>query len=454
MAMTTPTSDTSAASRPRKLLLLLLAIPLVFLMAPIALMLIASPVVAVWVGLYSLLGLALPDEIDSLIPLGPLGDVFGGLLGPLLNALVLGATIVIATSQGRHARAELKAATDRFQTEQKQNADDAKFGRANGVVAWIAETQRDRAGKSHLGVIVTNSSGSLVRNLDIVVTLKSPSLANELELRNRETVVPPGSWFLQLDRERAERDEAAENVDGGWPAPVPVDASGHFRVTLPAGDNGGGDDGVYTLRVHPPEQDEDGSPLPYYEVHEMQFELAGEGWKRDKNGTLSLKEREEEWNRRFAAFAAAPKPPVQGPKQVHHKNPIVQERIRRLAAVMAGRQADEMLQNRRYPLSEPFKRAGLTELRVTTGGQAISFYSDPGQANNKGVIWFAGRGADEVIPTTLVFTGAWASGTPATSLNPLRKELQPYSEQPEELARVLVERIDGYRKVTEARFTG
>ena len=106
------------------------------------------------------------DGVAWPLQTGPVGDTFGGLLGPILNAAVLAATVFLAVSW----------------QPRKEERD-----RAANIVGWIAETEG-----GHLGVVVANTSGSVASMVDVVVQRSG----DDTPLIDREATVPPGLWFI------------------------------------------------------------------------------------------------------------------------------------------------------------------------------------------------------------------------------------------------------------------
>lgn len=369
---------------------------------------------------------------------GPIGDTFGGLLGPILSTAALGATIAIAFAEGR-----------RIDRERNEREDADKESHANGLVAWIAETPRNNpSDTSHLGVVVTNGTGSLVRDVDLVVKVTLSGSRGERRMRNREKVVPPGTWFLQLDRGVADEDAQPEDVNGGWPAPVPVDAGGQLRVWLPSVK--GGDLTEYALRVHPPEVDDRGEVQPYFELDELRFALGGQRWRRETGDTLSRfrEGSDQEWNERrwnleFEEHAKVWRPLVKAPRQARPANPVTQERIRRIAAALVGKTPEAIVPDERYPLVPELRKTGLLKLRVSRLQQSIFFYNTEVD-NDPHVLWLGGSGRTEEIPQFLQFDGAWKGSSRQKRLSELKDLLVPLSGEPEQLAQKFRKSIGEY----------
>lgn len=190
---------------------------------------------------------------------GPVGDTFGGLLGPILNAAVLAATVYLAvTWQPR-----------------KEERD-----RAADVVAWVAETDA-----GHLGVVVTNASGSVADFVDIRV--ERNDTRSDGALTDCERAIPPGSWFVPF---RVEGD--APEI--GWRLPVSVDATSGMTVdlTTPAAATADGSaasaaqaSSTYSLRPHLPEV-AGTEQLPHYAVTRLRYDLHGKSWLRESDGSI------------------------------------------------------------------------------------------------------------------------------------------------------------------------
>lgn len=190
---------------------------------------------------------------------GPLGDTFGGVLGPILNAAVLAATVYLAiTWEPRRAR--------------KDEHDRTERAIAMKIVAWIAETDEG----SHTGVVIANSADSVAHNVDLIALRDRDESAR---LVDREATVPPGTWFIPFNI-----DDGAAASD--WKLPVSVDTSEQLSVTLRSDQTGDAEVGtVYTLRPHLP-QSEGEELLPHYTLKELRFELHGQSWLRDRRGSL------------------------------------------------------------------------------------------------------------------------------------------------------------------------
>lgn len=196
---------------------------------------------------------------------GPIGDTFGGLLSPILSTAALVTTAYLAVWQPRKERAE---------------------ERASAVVAWIAERDDDREKR---GVVISNTSGSVVQNVDIIVISQDDSAEPAREalrdrnpgegIFDREDRVPPGTWFIPYDMK-------ARN----WKLPVAVDSVDGMTVRLAAPDEGelAGEGGlnVVSLRTHLPEEEEGGESLPHDLLAEFRFELHGTAWGRNDVGRI------------------------------------------------------------------------------------------------------------------------------------------------------------------------
>ena len=204
---------------------------------------------------------------------GPIGDTFGGTLGPLLNALVLAATVWIAIfvqpAQVQRDRTDTEAREDGLRIRLEEE------NRAAEVVAWIAETEDQR----YVGVVVTNGADSVVHNVDIEVDASNADDALDID---RETVVPPGTWFIPF---KAVQGDLGETVEGdlGWRLPVPVRQTDGMEVSLERLDTKNSESvAVLFLRPHLP--GEHGEALTYYRLSEFRYELHRTAWRRSDGG--------------------------------------------------------------------------------------------------------------------------------------------------------------------------
>ncbi|MFT4260257.1 hypothetical protein [Microbacterium sp.] len=239
------------------------------------------------------------------------GDSFGGTVGPILSFAALMATIILAAivqprreDRAREARLDEKARED----ESRSAARDAEraASRAEQVVAWMAETYAEFDGGTtrpvddgQLGVMVSNTSGSVVFTMDFVTTAKSPGEAGVK--RNREALVPPGTWFFPLVGDPDDRDAPL-----GWRLPVPVDTSGlptvRFEDTRPqqgALPLHAAAMRTFGVRPHLPTVGK-----PHYRLDEIRYSLHAQRWSRDESG--KVKKQDEPWPAEVEAeFAAA-----------------------------------------------------------------------------------------------------------------------------------------------------
>lgn len=395
---------------------------LAVLLSPVAAMLVWSLVVLVWIGLHTLAGAPLPSAITETIPLGAVGDTFGGLLGPILNTMVLVVTISVALGQRRHVVMEREA-----------HIEAAERARAEQVTAWVAETSHSPDQESYLGVVVINNGSTLVRDVDLLVTVGTGGAP--LELRNREAVIPPGTWFLPINRAHAEeRAETAgsspEIGSGDWAAAVAVDTGGHLRVDLPDDDRPRAPLTSHVLGVHLPIT-VDGQERPYYEIQLLRFTLDGAEWWRDRGGRLSRSvpsegsSRTASWETEFSPLASVPRPPSEGPKQIHRKDPGVQDFISRFAARLTGQTAADISRDVRYATAEPLRQVGLGALRVSRAGQGIAFYESTA-ADAPTVLWLSGNA--NRMPAVIDFVEEWRERAGRQSVGRLIADLVEYQD--------------------------
>lgn len=193
---------------------------------------------------------------------GPIGDTFGGVLGPLLNALVLVTTVYIAVSfQPRWAEKV------RLRVEEQRRAAD--------VVGWIAETEDHR----YIGVVVTNEADSVVHAVDIGVTTDG----GEAPDTDRETIVPPGTWFIPFKAVQGDLGNT-DAGDLGWRLPVPVRRADGMEVSLERLGANDDDPVVTTLFLRPHVPGERGEARVHYTLSEFRYVLHGRSWERTDEG--------------------------------------------------------------------------------------------------------------------------------------------------------------------------
>lgn len=418
---------------------------------PVVGMLVGSLVVTTLVVVSALTGTALPPALHALMETGAIGDTFGGLLGPLLSTLAVGAAITIGVVQTKHSKVELKQATEQFMSEQNASQDQLERARADQVVAWVAETDISDDVQPHLGVVVSNGSESLVRDLDLIILVDR--YGDAIRLRNRESVVPPGTWFLQINR--AEVLQSGGDIDGNWPIPVAIDTNGHLRVRLPAyGKSAGTTD--FSLRVHPREKtkkelnakaeleteveagagDEEYVVSPYFSVEVLRFDLMGHEWWRDLSGRLSKTMSEsapttsEVWEEKFAELALTPRKQTTRANKMHGKNPEVQKAISEFVAALLSKSVDSVQWKVRHPAPRSLRSFGIVELRISGGGQGVAFFNNAKES----VLWLAGSGATGIVPSTLETVKQIRD---KRQLTVLRKKLVA-TTSPEEMANAFV----------------
>lgn len=240
--------------------------------APAAIIAVGAALTVVFVGSIVLVVCAVFDATRAgshwAAFTGPIGDTFGGILGPILNAAVLASTVYLAVWwQPRKDR------------ERKQSEDAREL--ASKVVAWMAETDED----AHLGVVVSNSSDSVAHNVDILV---APDGNGARRLIDREATVPPGTWFVPLSVPSGSGDSRSSAV--GWKLPVSVDTAKDLSVVLGVTDAEGDAERAvrseeFTLRPHLPEM-QDGEKLPHYVLQELRYVLHGKAWRRNESGRI------------------------------------------------------------------------------------------------------------------------------------------------------------------------
>lgn len=201
---------------------------------------------------------------------GPIGDTFGGLLGPILStgAIIVTVWLAIVRQPGDERRA-----SERDQAER--------------IVAWVAETVPATEDTVPVqGVVLLNSGFSAAFDLDLILTMQPANRVGsdpepQTLAANRQSVVPPGTWFIPFDP-----NDPSTGIQ--WRQPVPV-VDGQV-VKLRVGTRG--ERRSFDLRTHTREVvvDNDAAeprPLSYYEVKATRFHHKGEVWWRDRRGELT-----------------------------------------------------------------------------------------------------------------------------------------------------------------------
>ena len=174
---------------------------------------------------------------------GPVGDTFGGLLGPFLNALVLGVTVVLAVAwQPRRDRRQ----------------------KAESMVAWLARSDADDQ-----GVVITNGAGAIAHDVGVRFRAKENGRS---DLVLWEAHVPPGEWFVPY---RLQGDEPGAGPD--WRAAVNIDLDA-MSVQL----RGRHDDDARTAYLRPD------ASTTYGRLSGVRFRLFGRSWRIDAFGTLRV----------------------------------------------------------------------------------------------------------------------------------------------------------------------
>lgn len=223
---------------------------------------------------------------------GPIGDTFGGILGPILNAAVLATTVWVAV-----VWQPMQDRKRRDQEEEKRDQEE-RLDRASDVVGWVAETEDH----SYYGVVVTNDADSLVRMVDIKVKVNH---APNFRLRpDREESLPRGTWFIPF---------ATNNgaLKPGWMLPVPVRESNGMRVEMnkliaddskPAADDILSEVVELYLRPHVREA-HNGDDQPFFALDLFRYQLHGQDWVRTMDGRPQRTEIDEEEKREYEGYA-------------------------------------------------------------------------------------------------------------------------------------------------------
>lgn len=216
---------------------------------------------------------------------GPVGDTFGGILGPILNAAVLATTVWVAVywqpekDRERHAQQE------------KTREQEERLDRASDVVGWVAETEDH----SYYGVVVTNDADSLVRMVDIKIKVNH---APDFVLRpDREESLPRGTWFIPFATNSGA-------LKAGWMLPVPVRETNGMRVEM---NNLTADDSLNEvvelyLRPHVRETHY-GRDQPFFALDLFRYQLHGQDWVRTTDGRPQRTEIDEVEKREYEGYA-------------------------------------------------------------------------------------------------------------------------------------------------------
>lgn len=271
---------------------------------------------------------------------GTIGDTFGGLLGALVNTLLLATTLWLAV--WRQPR------IDRLRAEEVD---------ASRVIAWPAETYRptnvERQGDpddepDYHGVVLANTSTSTIRNVDLKLTIRRPSSngegAREPEFStipgNRELIVPPGTWFIPL-----QSDENESSYE--WKLPIPVDTDGKLQVSMR-------ETQTYDLRTQ--QLRESGGEMSAageaFGVGFLRFSLDTRSWWRDATGHLHPVPPVQRtgWLARLTSRSqrsTSPKLPVQLPGwEDEFSDSEVQKRASAVESNSATREANKLIANR------------------------------------------------------------------------------------------------------------
>lgn len=219
---------------------------------------------------------------------GEVGDTFGGLLGPVLTAAALGATVWFSHTQVSQARHQFN--------EEKLNAERS---RAENVTAWVAETVDDPGAEFWRGVLIVNESGSPLRNVDLIIVAEATG--NRIADYNREAIVPPGTWFIPFQQRDANLTWMNE-----WFKPLPVTVEGGMSVRIVSPRlnatesttqlNGSLQTSTrrHDLTAHTPlKEDTDqtqGFDAQYLSIDEMRYTLHGKTWWRDRDASVHERE--------------------------------------------------------------------------------------------------------------------------------------------------------------------
>ena len=242
---------------------------------------------------------------------GPIGDTFGGLLGPILNTAVLAVTVWVAVywqpaQERQRASAASEVQKGQDQAEKTRVEERAAELRASQVVAWLAEAPG--TDKGFIGVVVINSSDSLAQDVDFDVatsyghnasTISRDASTGEVEsvALNRESLIPPGVWFYPLQRSAEAGSEQTEyrpeDAKLQWALPVPLGPAGarglNSLTGASAATNAAGN--LDSLRPHLPErivgQDGVSRDAVHFTIEELRYTFHGQSWRRGADGNLS-----------------------------------------------------------------------------------------------------------------------------------------------------------------------
>jgi uncharacterized membrane protein len=197
---------------------------------------------------------------------GPIGDTFGGILGPMLNAAVLATTVWVAVywqpKQDRKRREEAD----------KRRDQEERLDRASDIVGWVAETEDH----SYYGVVVRNDADSLVRMVDIKVRAND---APHLALRpDREESLPRGTWFIPFATN-------AGVLKSEWMLPVPVREAHGMRVEMNKLVADASVNEVVELYLRPHVREtQNGRDQPFFSLDLFRYQLHGQVWVRTMDG--------------------------------------------------------------------------------------------------------------------------------------------------------------------------
>lgn len=216
---------------------------------------------------------------------GPIGDTFGGILGPILNAAVLVTTVWVAVVW------QPKQDEKRRDRQEEKHHEDEQRDRASDVVGWVAETEDH----SYYGVVVTNDADSLVRMVDIKVKAYH---APGFELApDREESLPRGTWFIPFATNSG-------TLKSGWMLPVPVRETNGMRVEMnkPAAEDSANAVAELYLRPHVRETHND-RDQPFFALDLFRYQLHGQDWVRTADGRPQPTEIGEVEKREYEGYA-------------------------------------------------------------------------------------------------------------------------------------------------------